>query len=180
MPNNATHIGATTRILALGIAVTALSVPTSGGDAAADGKDRRLRAMRQSAQAPDRQVFVAVDGQRFVIMLPARCRVRRLGDRARIVCPPHTRSPKTIRLEPIGPGSPKVPADAKVLTFAAGRSLAYWITRYEGGSGGREVYLIGRLRLGKTTLAVTCGSQGEFVRPQADWCVPYLRTMRTR
>jgi hypothetical protein len=179
MPNNATWIGATTRILLLAIATTALSAPSSRA-VAADGKDRQPEAMRQSAQARDRQALVAVGGRRFAMMLPASCCVQRLGDRTRIVCPPHTRTPTTIRLELAGPASPTVPAEAKTLAFGAGRSLAYWITRYAGGSGGPEVYLIGRLRLGKTTLAVTCGSQGEFSRPPADWCVPYLRTMRPR
>ncbi len=179
MPNKATCTGATTRILVLGIVAVTLSALSPGG-AAADGKDRRSGVPRQSAQAPGNERSVVVGGRRFAISLPARCRVRRLGDGAWIVCPPHTRSPKTIRVEPVGPRSPKPPADAKRLAFDAGRSLVYWITRHEGGSGGREVYLIGRLRLGKTTLAVTCGSQGEFSRPPADWCVPYLRTMRPR
>ena len=48
-----------------------------------------------------------------------------------------------------------------------------------GGSGGDEGYLIGVLKLGAATFAITCVTQAEGLRRgDAEWCLEELRRLR--
>lgn len=55
--------------------------------------------------------------------------------------------------------------------------LRYLLAANDGGSGGAELELRGRVAVGGREYAVTCTEQDEL-RPRVDWCLEVLKSLR--
>jgi len=120
---------------------------------------------------------VTIGGRRFEISLPAKAKVRYLGNAASIILDPNTRRPDVINLFPVAANSPKAKPTWKTIKFTSGGVLTYVIRKADAGNGDRQEFLVGRLRFKDITLMATCISKGKFAT-QGDWCIPYLGALR--
>lgn len=58
-------------------------------------------------------------------------------------------------------------------------SIVYSVHKSDGGSGGEEARLVGALRVGDRSFAVTCHDQAEWPgAPDPTWCLSWLATVR--
>ena len=163
---------ASLRPIVLGFLTFGASLVLSGCDDNPNAESREL-----AANLPKR--IVTVSGRRFDISLPAKAKVRYLGNAASIILDPNTRSPDVINLFPAAANSPKAKVTWKKIKFTSGAVLTYVIRKADAGNGGRQEFLVGRLRFNDTTLMVTCISKGKFAT-QGDWCIPYLGALRIK
>jgi hypothetical protein len=116
-------------------------------------------------------------GETFVMNVPPEAEIRVDDGRAlaRITIRPMTRTPSVME---IGVAERKL---GEVLDRSASwpRSrLDYRVSFMDGGSGGTEVVLEGRLALGPRRIQVRCLAQSELSPESlASWCLPYLRSL---
>lgn len=137
-------------------------------------------ATSRTAAAQPAGVPFTIGGKPYLIDLPARCKRAENSASPTFLCPPGVRSPQTIGIAAAGSASPALPAPTKTLTLGPGRTLTYVTASRDGGSGGQEVTLSGRLTVGGSTLTVTCSAQAELSQPAVDWCLPHLKTIRAK
>ena len=160
--------------------VVGVSVGALLSNYSADEPRETKAASSRKAGAQPAGVPFTIGGRHYLIDLPVRCKRAENSSSPTFYCPPGVRSPQTIGIAAAGAGSPALPAPTKTLALGPGRTLTYGTAQRDGGSGGKEVTLSGRLTLGGATLLVTCSTQGELSQPPADWCLPHLRTIRAK
>lgn len=109
--------------------------------------------------------------------LPRGWEVLRDGPRLTVI-EPGARTPHRLTL---APGGESAPGDATTIALADGAELRYRVRDLDGGgSGGDEAKLEGVLTANRETWSITCSHQAEWpARPEATWCIPYLRSLRS-
>jgi hypothetical protein len=127
-------------------------------------------------EATEAREFVLA-GETFVMNAPPEAELRVDDERAlvRITVRPMTRTPSVMEVGLTENGS----GESYDRTESWKRSrLDYRVAFMDGGSGGTEVLLVGRLALERRSLHVHCVAQSElFPESLAGWCLPYLRSL---
>jgi hypothetical protein len=117
-----------------------------------------------------------LDGVRYRIWLPQRATLMSGSDGFSVSLSQRLAHQLHLRPAPAGSNA----SYAHVEKLSGGAVLRYNIDRdVGGGSGGTEGRLEGVLRIGTRILAVTCSDQDELFAPRPEWCLQFLRELRS-
>lgn len=117
---------------------------------------------------------VAIAALRCSLDVPAGTAVALADDGATFTTRPGARVPRQFSVH----ARPSAPGESR-RTLAADVAIAYTLRTADGGSGGAESVLEGRLQAGARSFAVTCNDQAEApLEADATWCFVWLATLR--